>query len=60
VLDGSQDAERRAKEMLSWDVNNGVSINDWNINFCDFSSGEFHLLLYALQAVQQLLHLQDN
>lgn len=24
VLDGSQDAEHRAKAMLSWDVNNGV------------------------------------
>jgi len=25
VLDGSDDAEQRAKSMLSWDVNNGVS-----------------------------------
>ena len=24
VLDGTDDAERRAKLMLSWDVNNGV------------------------------------
>jgi len=24
VLDGSDDAERRAKSVLSWDVNNGV------------------------------------
>ena len=26
VLDGAQDAERRAKEMHSWAVNSGVSI----------------------------------
>ena len=25
VLDGSEEAERRASKMLSWDVNNGVS-----------------------------------
>ena len=25
VLDGSEEAEKRAREMLNWDVNNGVS-----------------------------------
>jgi len=25
VLDGTAEAERRVKSMLSWDVNNGVS-----------------------------------
>ena len=25
VLDGTEDAQKRASEMLSWDVNNGVS-----------------------------------
>jgi len=26
VLDGSSEADRRAKSLLSWDVNNGVSV----------------------------------
>lgn len=29
VLDGSEDAERRAKKMLFWDVNNGVNRRAW-------------------------------
>merc|ERR1711991_1301214 len=29
VLDGSSDAERRAQQMLFWDVNNGVSRRAW-------------------------------
>jgi urocanate hydratase len=29
VLDGSSDAERRARAMLSWDVNNGVARRAW-------------------------------
>lgn len=32
VLDGSMDAERRAKSMLSWDVNNGVARRCWSGN----------------------------
>lgn len=32
VLDGSVDAERRAKSMLSWDVNNGVARRCWSGN----------------------------
>lgn len=27
LLDGSEDAERRARSMLHWDVNNGVSVH---------------------------------
>ncbi|OQV25186.1 Urocanate hydratase [Hypsibius exemplaris] len=29
LLDGSEDAERRAKSMLNWDVNNGISRRSW-------------------------------
>merc|ERR1711991_491116 len=29
VLDGSSDAERRAQQMLFWDVNNGVTRRAW-------------------------------
>jgi len=32
VLDGSADAERRAKAMLEWDVTNGVSRRCWSGN----------------------------
>merc|ERR1712086_261726 len=32
VLDGSADAERRAVQMLSWDVHNGVSRRCWSGN----------------------------
>jgi urocanate hydratase/very-short-patch-repair endonuclease len=32
VLDGSADAERRAKQMLHWDVNNGISRRSWARN----------------------------
>ena len=37
VLDGSEEAENRAKSMLSWDVNNGVScfFNSLLIKFCN-------------------------
>jgi urocanate hydratase len=34
VLDGSDDAARRAKMMLHWDVNNGVSRRSWGRNAC--------------------------
>ena len=34
VLDGSDDAARRAKAMLHWDVNNGVSRRAWGRNAC--------------------------
>ncbi|MDD3741168.1 MAG: urocanate hydratase [Bacteroidales bacterium] len=32
VLDGSEDAERRLKMMLFWDVNNGISRRSWARN----------------------------
>jgi urocanate hydratase len=32
VLDGSKDAERRLKQMLFWDVNNGISRRSWARN----------------------------
>ena len=32
VLDGSEDAERRLKMMLLWDVNNGISRRNWARN----------------------------
>ena len=32
VLDGTDDAERRARSMLFWDVNNGVSRRAWGGN----------------------------
>ncbi len=32
VLDGTTDAERRAKQMLHWDVNNGVARRSWARN----------------------------
>lgn len=32
VLDGSEDCDRRIKEMLFWDVNNGISRRSWARN----------------------------
>ncbi len=32
LLDGSQDADRRLKSMLFWDVNNGISRRSWARN----------------------------
>jgi urocanate hydratase len=32
VLDGTDDAERRARLMLDWDVNNGVARRAWGRN----------------------------
>jgi urocanate hydratase len=32
VIDGSEDAERRLKSMLFWDVNNGISRRSWARN----------------------------
>lgn len=34
VLDGTKDAERRAREMLGWDVLNGVARRSWAGNRC--------------------------
>ena len=35
VLDGSVEAERRAKSMLSWDVNNWVRYTYYDFTFTD-------------------------
>jgi urocanate hydratase len=32
VLDGTQDADRRLRSMLHWDVNNGISRRAWARN----------------------------
>ena len=32
VLDGSEDAGRRLKSMLFWDVNNGIARRNWARN----------------------------
>jgi urocanate hydratase len=32
LLDGSDDADRRLKSMLHWDVNNGISRRSWARN----------------------------
>jgi urocanate hydratase len=32
LLDGSEDASRRLKNMLFWDVNNGISRRSWARN----------------------------
>ncbi|EKD31517.1 MAG: hypothetical protein ACD_77C00312G0001 [uncultured bacterium] len=32
VIDGSEDADRRIREMLHWDVNNGISRRAWARN----------------------------
>lgn len=32
VLDGSKDADRRLKQMLHWDINNGISRRSWARN----------------------------
>jgi len=32
TLDGSEDADRRLKQMLHWDVNNGIARRSWARN----------------------------
>jgi urocanate hydratase len=32
VLDGSDDSERRLRQMLFWDVNNGITRRSWARN----------------------------
>jgi urocanate hydratase len=32
LLDGSEDADRRLKSMLFWDVNNGIARRNWARN----------------------------
>lgn len=40
VLDGSAAAERRAKQMLLWDVLNGVTRRGWSGNVCGYETAE--------------------
>jgi urocanate hydratase len=40
VLDGSDDADRRLRSMLFWDVNNGISRRSWDRNEGDMFSIE--------------------
>jgi urocanate hydratase len=32
VLDGSEEADRRVRQMLHWDVNNGIARRSWARN----------------------------
>ena len=50
VLDGSQDAERRLKSMLFWDVNNGLARRSWARN-----EEAIFAIKRAMQAEPQLL-----
>lgn len=49
VLDGSDDAERRLKSMLFWDVNNGISRRSWARN-----DGAIFAIKRAMQENPQL------
>jgi urocanate hydratase len=49
VLDGSDDAERRLKSMLFWDVNNGISRRSWARN-----EGAVFAIKRAMEANPQL------
>lgn len=40
VLDGSAEAEGRAKQMLLWDVLNGVTRRGWSGNVCGYETAE--------------------
>jgi len=45
VIDGSEDAERRLKQMLFWDVNNGIARRSWARN-----SGALSTLARTMQS----------
>jgi len=45
VIDGTQDAERRLKQMLFWDVNNGIARRSWARN-----TGALSTLARTMQA----------
>jgi urocanate hydratase len=49
VLDGSDDADRRLKSMLFWDVNNGISRRSWARN-----EGAIFAIKRAMEAEPQL------
>jgi urocanate hydratase len=44
VLDGTEDAERRLRSMLHWDVNNGIARRAWARN-----SGAIHTAQIAME-----------
>ena len=49
LLDGSEDADRRLKSMLFWDVNNGISRRSWARN-----EGAIFAIKRAMQAEPNL------
>lgn len=49
VIDGTQDAERRLKQMLFWDVNNGIARRSWARN-----TGALSTLARTMQAEPNL------
>ena len=49
VLDGSEDAERRLRSMLFWDVNNGIARRSWARN-----EGALHAAKRAMEANKDL------
>jgi urocanate hydratase len=49
LLDGSEDADRRLKSMLFWDVNNGISRRSWARN-----DGAIFAIKRAMEANHQL------
>ena len=48
LLDGSEDADRRLKMMLHWDVNNGISRRSWARNES------------AVFAIKRAMHTEPN
>ena len=60
VIDGSEDAERHIKEMLHWDVNNGIARRSWARN-----SGAEDAIKREMQRTPNLVvtlpnHVDDN
>lgn len=49
VIDGSDDADRRLRNMLFWDVNNGISRRSWARN-----EGAMFAIRRAMQAEPKL------
>jgi len=48
VLDGSEDADKRIKSMLFWDVNNGIARRSWARN------------PHAMFAIERAMHIDKN
>jgi len=53
VLDGSVDAERRAKSVLAWDVNNGVRFTSLHIDLYSFIV-QPHQISYSFNMSRQI------